>query len=494
MVAEKKKKPRIFESTKTKKMRGNSYLETKLLHWKDKAKSRRKELEKKSRRIKELEKSRANWKAKAQGYKNSYEELKARGQGERLSSSKKPRGHSYTSELIQICLSLRIVGNCSLRSCIKVLKIIGLYLEIELKSPSPSSIRNWELKLGYDQIQKVSPSSEQWVIIVDESVLVGRQRMVLVVGIAMSQYAFKKALSFEEVQILSLGLQSSWKGQDIARLLESLPRRGYEISYVVSDGANNLVKAMDICKIPRVEDCTHAFGKLIEKYYKEHEQFEAFSKTTGQFRRQVGLSQHAEFMPPRQRSKGRFLNLTQLSRWAKNVLQIAEQYQANGSNKQTFEKISWILDYKDLVEQMAHHLQLLNDLFAILKQQGLSYKTAKKCRQLLQNSQAPLCFKKGVKAYLKRNLGLLANSTKIICCSDVIESIFGRFKNRLSSNPEIGFTDSCLAIANFGQELNPLEVQQAMENVKMKDLIKWRENNLPLSLQQRKKRLFKNLT
>ena len=63
-------------------------------------------------------------------------------------------------------------------------------------------------------------------------------------------------------------------------------------------------------------------------------------------------------------------------------------------------------------------------------------------------------FKKLMLDYLREN-GKHINKykEKILCCSDVIESTFGKYKNELSKNPMCGITDLVLIIPEFNDNL-----------------------------------------
>jgi len=79
-----------------------------------------------------------------------------------------------------------------------------------------------------------------------------------------------------------------------------------------------------------------------------------------------------------------------------------------------------------------------------------------------------------------------------LCSSDIIESMFGTFKNRLAKNSAGGLTEGCLSIANYGKYFQPKDVIAPMENTKTIDILKWREENLPISMLRKRAAIFKN--
>ena len=66
--------------------------------------------------------------------------------------------------------------------------------------------------------------------------------------------------------------------------------------------------------------------------------------------------------------------------------------------------------------------------------------------------------------------------------SDILESIFGKYKNRVSENPMASITCLMLIIAAFTSNLTEDSVKQSIENVKIADIKKWSQENIGNSL------------
>jgi len=428
-------------------MRGIKSYELKIENWKGKAKERAKLIHVLTKRKKELIKSRDLWKGKYQAEKLLVLALLKRiKELERGPKGTKVAHHSYTSEEIQLSVQLRAQGGCSFRSCTSVLQILFLWLGLNLSIPSPSSIRNWEIKLGYAGIARKDHTQGEWAIIMDESIALGGQKMLLFLGVNLHEYDFSHPLRIEDVSVLHIALKQSWKGEEIQDEINTIRSRKYNIVYCCCDNGNNLRKALKLSNLSHVDDCTHSLGKLIERRYKENEQFKNFTKKAALFKRQNSLSKFAEYTPPKQRSKGRFLNLGPLEKWGSKILKCAKIYAANGINLAAYERIKWILEYEDFIKDLSAHQRLINKLLATLKKNGLTEESKIECEKLVgEASLVGELFKEEILAYLERNKAVLADKKQLLCSSDVIESIFGKLKNRVSSNPEVGLTEGCLS-------------------------------------------------
>jgi len=473
-------------------MRGLKTSYDKVQLWREKAKNHRIEKERLKKRLKEVKQGRQSWRSKHHKCQQELVLLRKRLAALEKKLADKPSGHSYDSFIIKLALWLRYQGNCSLRSSRKILSMFILLLELNSSIPSHVSISNWEKKLGYYRLYESSKATGDWMIFIDESIVVGQQRMLLILGLCLNAYEFGRALCFEDVEVLGFGIQKSWTGEEIEREIAQLKSSGLSILYCTSDNGNNIRKSLRINDLIHIEDCTHAFGKLLEKQYKNQEEFMAFSKQCVKFKRCKMLGTNAFLIPPTQRSKGRFLNLEPLATWAYQWLKRLEKEGQKKKQPAWCKEMVWLKKYQLMIERIYEDCLVMHQLFKILKPEGLGEQSAEKCRDILKKNKATTFFKEGVQQYLTKNLAKIDQLNQVICTSDIIESFFGKLKNRLSENKAIGLTDSCLGIANFSKQPDKNEVKKAMESVKIIDIFNWRKKYLELNLIQKKKRAFKN--
>lgn len=476
-------------------MQSIQYVKAKLNKWKEKAKARAKKNHYLLRENTRLRASRDKWKEKylaERASRRSNKEQELSGIKPHLSNSVRPRCHQYSTLMILLSLWIRQSGNCSLRGCSSILSILSNQLGLGELSPSHNSIRNWELKVGYSRIAQRDYQEESWVIIPDESMCLGQECILLILGVPLSRYQLGKALSFEDVSVLSISIAKSWKSTQIDKVIEGLKAQGLEIAYAVSDGGLNLKKSLKTQHIARVADCTHALNNWVEKRYKKQQLFEQYSKDTAQFKKKTAMSKYAAYMPPRQRSKARFLNLGPLAKWGMKILKLIDQKHLE-PYPELAQKLNWILTYRSLIEELNQVTNTLNDLFKILKNDGLSQDSAAQCRDILEASNSPAGLRLAVNKYLQENLERFPKRKKLICSSDIIESFFGKFKNKFKSSPNCGLTQSVLTIALYAGNFSSKEILSACQGTKIKDILKWRDDNLTINIAQKRKIAFKNV-
>jgi len=503
--------------SKSNNTRNQNYL-LKINNWKRKAVNRRIENELLKKRQKELMLSRENWKSKYKQKKLELFELEktyfklSKNKVDINKSAEKIKHHSYSSKVILFFIWLRSSSTSSLRSCRKTLEILMLVYELEFdlkKLPSISTIQNWEKKFGYYRLyEKPVDKDEKWVLILDESISIGRDKLLLQIGVPMSKYIFGKALSMKDIRVLSVEIGNSWKGKAISQTITQMEQLGLSFSYAVSDGGLNLCNGLKESKINRVADCTHVLGKILENLYKKDEVYLSFVKRCNLLKKQIVLSDAAAIMPPSLRTKGKFLNLYDLSDWSIKAFKLIKQAHipsksSKGLDENMYKRVEWILDYETFIYSLHSQCKLLKQVQKLLKHEGLSAESQKKCKTLIEQTDTNIIsqeFGDNIKGYIKENMMIVEELFKeqkidhpiVICCSDIIESIFGKYKYQLKQGANI-ITDNCLTIANFSEVFSEEEVRKAMEKVKIVDLQEWKKKNCQNNFKNRKRSLFKNV-
>jgi len=78
-------------------------------------------------------------------------------------------------------------------------------------------------------------------------------------------------------------------------------------------------------------------------------------------------------------------------------------------------------------------------------------------------------------AYFAAYAGRYNQNGALLCCSDIIESIFGRYKNKGGMK---AISADVLSIALYNQPISPQFIQQAMQTVTGPQLQQWQNENI----------------
>ena len=372
-----------------------------------------------------------------------------------------------------------------------VFEIFSICLKLERNTPSYSSGMLWVKKVGYYCLNQPKTIADDWILILDESIGIGQEKLLVVLGIRASQIEFNRPLRIQDMEPIIIRSRKTWTGEDVCKELEVSKTLVGKVLYATTDGSCTLKKALRLSGINHIYDVTHAIAIMLEKLYKKDEEFIEFTNLMGQMRLRLCCSQHAHIIPPNQRSKSRFLNIDILTGWSMKVLVALKK---NDLTRQEKEQLQWVGNRESFIEEMSQIIEIIEELSILLKNNGLSNDTKKKCLQILKKckkTQKQKQFKALFTDYVNTNAALIKNrSQKILCSSDIVESTFGKYKNELSKNPMNGITDLALIIPAFTSNLSTEEIKTAIDSCSAKKINQWNQANLCESLSIKRNAVF----
>jgi hypothetical protein len=444
--------------------------------WKSKAIARNKVIRSQNKRILELTASRDKWKLR---YKTLQSSLTSGSvpQSNLPCEKQVAKGHSYQLVIVLFCMQFLSYGVQSFRGCVHSLLCINLCFRLGFsKLPSHTTIRNWACKMGYYRVHKeVEKSEESWLILIDESISLGNEKILLVLGIPLSQVGFDKALQVSALRVLAMEISKTWTGEAIAEVLAKVAKN-YPIGYIVSDCGNNLEKSYVLGNHLHIPDITHKMANILAGLYEKDAVFTAFCKSCGYVRQRWALSKHAKLMPPTVRNKLRFANVFGIILWAKDKL---EQWATLPQEVQN--ELSFLQENRVFLEEFYLIQSQSLALQKLLKENGYSDENHEKVVEILQeNAQKGYAKQAIFKQKTEEYLDLLArkkpkNLSKIHCSSDCIESAFGKLKQKINPNSQRQMTVFVLSLASIGSAYSVEEVKKGLETVKEKDLKNYRK-------------------
>lgn len=137
-------------------------------------------------------------------------------------------GHTYQAQLIALAVFIVVQANGSLRCVAKTVGFVAQMCGWKFGAPSHTSVRPWVMRCGLFQLHQAVQLSGDYVALLDESIQIGREKLLLLLGIKIATDRSHCApLRAEDVTVLGMEVQFSWTGQDVAdflsRSLDGLP-------------------------------------------------------------------------------------------------------------------------------------------------------------------------------------------------------------------------------------------------------------------------------
>jgi len=374
----------------------------------------------------------------------------------------------------------------------KLIITLNIYLNLELGQPCYGTILIWTKKVGLFSMQPPIEKSDDWVLIIDESIAIGHERLLVIYGVQTSHMDFNRALTYNDLTPFFIKSSNKWTADIIKKEIESLIEKWGNVKYIVADGGNAICKSIKLLAKVHVYDITHKTAWLLKKMYSKDAAFKRYTKEMAQMRFKCVCSDISHIIPPKQRINSRFMNLDILSDWGLKALNCLK---SSIKGSKIHERLDWVKDYKDLIIELDIINRVITEIKTILKTKGLSKKTINIVNKIFEKQQKANAriqyFKKKIIYYLKETLTQLPDEKQLLCTSDIIESSFGKYKNYMSRNSMAGITDLSLCLATFTNRLNATELKIGLENTKMNDLKKWSKENIGETNLSKRKRVMK---
>jgi len=359
-----------------------------------------------------------------------------------------------------------------------------------MRVPSHTTVLNWVKKQGIANFRnKFFFDSQQWILIVDESIQFGNKKLLAVVAVPANKQALGRALNYKDLVPVILKSSDSWKADDIATEIKACINLD-QIIYVVSDNGNNLKSSYGALGLKHIEDVGHKFSWFIKEVYDKQIDFENYTKQLAGMRTKLSMSKYSHIIPPNQRIVSRFMNLTPLFRWGCKMIDLLEKDLLNQEER---EKIAFVLENKELIQQTYELLETLNKVQQILKTKGFSKSTTNLCSQMLEklNNERAKIITSMISQYFKDTLQKMGTEQTILCSSDILESCFGKYKSVVKANKTVGITDLCLCISCLLGDNNLETTKQAMTNIKTTQIKEWKDINIGETLFEKRNKFYK---
>lgn len=445
-------------------------LQIKLQFWKTRLRGARKEL----RRLRDQ----LRWS------RHCRKKLEARiAQLEELTEPKPIAGHTYPAQIVLLAVFMVAQAGVSLRGAAKTVGFLAKLFHWEYPVPSHVTVLRWVLRAGLYQLNlSAEQRNGSYVGILDESISLGGEKLLLLLGVKVPPGGTLTMgpLSHEDVEVLAMQVSPSWKAEQITEFLNGVMGSAAdktEIDYMISDGGTNIGKALRQVKKERVSDCTHLLMNLVKKWYVNDKRLSAFCALIGTLRRQNILGRYGYIVPATLRDKDRFLRIFNLVDWVTKIDVAWEKL-----DTQAQQKLSFLASYRELISELVQVRHFVAQTAKIFKRRGMNERSIELWEWLIkrwlaqQTSLAPSvsAMIESVRHYLKDHQSLIDKYGSLLCCSDVIESIFGRYKNKSGVK---AISADVLKIPLYGVDLTLDFVTEALLTVSYQDVYEWETNN-----------------
>ena len=363
-----------------------------------------------------------------------------------------------------------------------VMRTIFNFLSLPHLTPSWYTGRLWMMRIGLYKLNMAKEKADDWIWIIDHSVQMGIEKLLLILCIRKKDLPVGRALNFSDVEVLDLQPVKKSNGEIVYRQLESnIAKTGVPVE-IISDHGSDLKKGIDT---------------FLKKELGCNELWKEFISLCASTKRKIQQTLLAAIAPPNQRSKSRYMNLRSIIVWAQNILCFISnknEVKVNGFEYTLVnEKLGWIVKFSCSIVAWTQILDIAEKAESYVREKGLfkgaSQKFEKSIEGLKLSGQA-----KSIKEKLIKLIEIESEKAgqfeTLLGTSEIIESVFGKFKNVEQEQTKSGITGLTLALPAFIGKLTPSLIYDALIMVPTDMVYKWQKKYIGKSLQSQRKGIF----
>ncbi len=373
---------------------------------------------------------------------------------------------------------------------------------INFSTPSWYTGRFWILRLGYYKLTREKEKAKDWIWIVDHTVQWGKEKCLAILGVRQS--ALPKAdtiLCLEDVEPLALFPVTTSNGEVVYQQLEDTVSKTGVPREIISDHGSDVKTGIEkFCDVhPEtcfIYDIKHKAATVLKRELSTDDRWIEFVKLAAETRRKVQQTELAAFAPPNQRTKARYMNVEELVKWAMDTIFLQNDQKNNKSFEydpaRLTDKLGWLFDYEKYLAKWQELIRIVEEAVSFVKFQGI-YRDCEIDLMGLPTFKGQTEQAKNVREELLDFIGQEAQKAKgnerLLGSSEIIESVFGKYKQLEHDQSKSGFTVYLLSIAASVSKTTEDVVRSALETVRTKKVHKWFEENVGRSVQSIKAEL-----
>jgi len=356
------------------------------------------------------------------------------------------------------------------------------------------------MKYGLHKLMQPKEIADDWSVILDHTIQIGKQKILIVLGLQLSHLPFNKCLSLADVQPIALIPMQSSTGPKIQEELYLLKNQLGTIRQVVADQGSDIKMGVNLYRKENTDcdytyDIVHKLAHLLHKELKNDKKWEELSKRASEARVKLLQTEYAYLIPPQRRDKARYLNLEELIKWAYRILLALQSDLLSLEDYEfLFKQFAWVFGLGEVINDFHQLWQVTSITREWVRNFGIQTDTAvileKKLDALNLNFRA-MQFAVNVIQFLSEESVKAKPYERLLGSSEIIESLIGLIKYRANTQSRSGFTGSVLITAVFPGKIDRSSLFDALSSVKVADVNEWEKTYFASTIQKKRAKFYR---
>jgi hypothetical protein len=403
--------------------------------------------------------------------------------------------HGFAGWMVA-CFIRIVQGGVSLRGAGRMLGLIAELLGWEGPIPHWTTGRLWFLRWGLWQLQQAKEPAEDWAWLIDHSVQIGRTKCLVIVGLELKDLpAPGECLRHSDLKLIALEPTESSNQQQVQRQLESAAAVTGAPRVIVDDHGADLHGGVKLFQQEHpgtleIYDTKHKAACLLKGRLEKDETWKRFGALVGQVRCGLQQTELACLVPPGPKLKARFMNLGAMLRWGCNALAVLRNPPAGlgeAGQQRLREKLGALEEFEGAMRQWKQWQEVVDVAVERVGRWGHYAGAAEDLRGELSGRLDRGLAEPGTRElaeelvrFVQEQSAQAADGQRLPGSTEVLESLFGRYKELEKQQSKGGFTSllsgfgalvSGAVSQTVGEMIDP--IRQVLEASRTRNVIDW---------------------
>jgi hypothetical protein len=403
----------------------------------------------------------------------------------------------FPLKTIVMAIRLVVFGLLSLRGAERSFLLFNKWFKGGL--PCHVVIQNWILRFGLYKLRQVVQARNDWVYILDHTIEFGTKKCLVVLGVTLEQFRKNKCkMRHQDMEVLAIDITEKATAASVTEVLCRIAKTTGLPAQILSDGGHSIKRGITDfidgsgSAIRQTYDVTHKTALILEHHLKDDDNWKRFIELACETKRCLIHTAIGFIAPPKPKDKARWSNLDDYIEWAENIICRGMTKLKTAEREKFNARLAWVRTFKPQITEWRTMLDILQALKNEIKGNGLNENAKSTFMQstaaLKLNTPRLIEVRNEALAYIEKECAGVADVYP--GCSDIIESVLGKYKVFSGKSPMKEVGRAVLTIPVFTSNVDYGEVKAAMESVSANDVKEWLDENIGESLFTKRKLAF----
>ncbi len=366
--------------------------------------------------------------------------------------------------------------------------------------PEASTVRWWLQRLGLFALCEPLEHADDWAWIIDHSIQLGTTKVCVVLGLRLSQLPSPgQALRHEDVRALAVLPVQSSTGEVVAGQLEKVARRTGIPRQIVSDCGGDVKKGGELfgarhAGVALLSDAAHHGACLLKRRLDPDSRWPDFVARLGQTKASIQQTSDAHLLAPSLRPKARYMNLASLLKWSRRVLELLGRGAAGGVASSRAEvRYGWLREYREAIEEWSRCEATVRRGVEFFRTRGVYVGCVEELSAAFSSLAANEHHASVAEAWLdyaRTSSASARPGERLVASSEVIESVFGKWKSLEHQASRSGITSYVLSLGALVGSWPLSRIKTALEATPVKHVVAWIAEHIPTTVQSQRRLAF----